>query len=73
MTASIALIQYQVKTDSYALRIGNDLVELPSSLTDKIGAAIGKVGEFNTEHAMIAHDIWDGKLECDPDMFEVGE
>jgi len=71
MTASIAIIQYQKKEDAYALRIGNELIMLPSKNTDKIGAAIGKVGDFNTEHAMIAHDIWDGKLECDPDVFEV--
>ncbi len=72
MTASIALIQYQKKEDAYALRIGNELIVLSSGVTDLIGTAIGKVEPFNTEHAMVARDIWDGKIECDPDTFEVG-
>lgn len=72
MTATIAIISYDKSKDAYKMRVGDDLFELPTSLTDKIGVAIGKVEPFNTEHAMIAHDIWDGKIEVDPDIFEVG-
>ncbi len=72
MTASIAIIQYSVSDDSYKMRIGDELIDLPSELTDKIGIAVGKVGEFNTEHAMIAHEIWEGDFKCEPDIIEVG-
>ncbi len=72
MTTSIAIIQYEVSDDSYKMRIGEELIPLPTELTDKIGMAIAKVGEFNTEHAMIAHEIWEGDFKCEPDIIEVG-
>ena len=72
MTASIAMVQYLKSDDSYKMRIGDELFDLPSSMSDAIGSAIGKVEPFNTVHAMVAREIWDGEMECDPDIVEVG-
>lgn len=72
MTASIAVIQYQKSDDSYKMRIGDELFDLPSSMSDSIGVAIGKVEPFNTVHAMVAREMWSGDFECDPDVIEFG-
>lgn len=71
--AGLTIIQYIKENDAYRMRIGESIIDLPSSLTDQIGSALETIEPFNTCHAMIAHDIWNGQMEFEPDIMEIGD
>ena len=72
MSTCIAIVQFSEEADTYKLRIGETILELPDTLAQEIEQAINSVSAFNVEHVLVARNLWAGKYECSPDIVEVG-